>query len=121
MIQIISNNELIPHSFDDIGMKVKLQIWDTAGQERFRSITQSYYRSAHCLILVYDISSQPSFDSLTQWCRDIEQFAGGNLLKLNPESISYFTYFYEFNQVTAGKTCSRYLLETSVTRRERYL
>lgn len=37
---------------------VKLQIWDTAGQERFRSITQSYYRSAHALILVYDITSQ---------------------------------------------------------------
>lgn len=58
------------------GIKVKLQIWDTAGQERFRSITQSYYRSAHSLILVYDISSQPSFDSLPQWCRDIEHFAG---------------------------------------------
>jgi small GTP-binding protein len=58
------------------GTKVKLQIWDTAGQERFRSITQSYYRSAHSLILVYDISSQPSFDSLPQWCRDIEQYAG---------------------------------------------
>ena len=58
------------------GIKVKLQIWDTAGQERFRSITQSYYRSAHSLILVYDISSQPSFDSLPQWCRDIDQFAG---------------------------------------------
>ncbi|CAG2178342.1 unnamed protein product [Oppiella nova] len=57
-------------------VKVKLQIWDTAGQERFRSITQSYYRSAHCLMLVYDISSQPSFDSLSQWCRDIEQYAG---------------------------------------------
>ena len=59
-----------------LGVKVKLQIWDTAGQERFRSITQSYYRSAHCLMLVYDISSQPSFDSLSQWCRDIEQYAG---------------------------------------------
>lgn len=28
-------------------------------------------------MLVYDISSQPSFDSLSQWCRDIEQYAGG--------------------------------------------
>ena len=25
---------------------------------RFRSITQSYYRSAHALILVYDVSNQ---------------------------------------------------------------
>lgn len=37
------------------GERIKLQLWDTAGQERFRSITQSYYRSAHALILVYDI------------------------------------------------------------------
>lgn len=58
------------------GLKVKLQIWDTAGQERFRSITQSYYRSAHALILVYDISSQPSYDSCPQWVRDVEQYAG---------------------------------------------
>lgn len=54
------------------GMKIKLQLWDTAGQERFRSITQSYYRSAHCLILVYDISSQPSFDALLKWVRDVD-------------------------------------------------
>lgn len=54
------------------GMKIKLQLWDTAGQERFRSITQSYYRSAHCLILVYDISSQPSFDALIKWIRDVD-------------------------------------------------
>lgn len=53
-------------------MKIKLQLWDTAGQERFRSITQSYYRSAHCLILVYDISSQPSFDALSKWIRDVD-------------------------------------------------
>lgn len=54
------------------GVKIKLQLWDTAGQERFRSITQSYYRSANCLILVYDISSQPSFDTLTNWIRDVD-------------------------------------------------
>lgn len=54
------------------GMKIKLQLWDTAGQERFRSITQSYYRSAHSLILVYDISSQPSFDALNKWIKDVD-------------------------------------------------
>ncbi|KAI5632037.1 ras family domain-containing protein [Phthorimaea operculella] len=57
------------------GEKVKLQIWDTAGQERFRSITQSYYRSAHALILVYDISCQPTFDCLPDWLREIEEYA----------------------------------------------
>lgn len=33
------------------GKKVKLQVWDTAGQERFRTITQSYYRSANGVII----------------------------------------------------------------------
>ncbi|XP_022240851.1 ras-related protein Rab-30-like isoform X2 [Limulus polyphemus] len=60
----------------------KVKIWDTAGQERFRSITQSYYRSAHALILVYDISTQPTFDCLPDWLREIEQYANPRVLKV---------------------------------------
>ena len=33
------------------GDTVKLTIWDTAGQERFRTLTSSYYRGAHGVIL----------------------------------------------------------------------
>ncbi|KAG8270484.1 Ras- protein Rab-30 [Homalodisca vitripennis] len=62
--------------------KIKLQIWDTAGQERFRSITQSYYRSAHALILVYDISCQPTFDCLPDWLREIEEYASNKVLRI---------------------------------------
>ncbi|XP_041357005.1 ras-related protein Rab-30-like [Gigantopelta aegis] len=62
------------------GEKVKLQIWDTAGQERFRSITQSYYRSANALILVYDICCQTSFESLPQWLHEIETYASSKVL-----------------------------------------
>ncbi|CAG0878877.1 unnamed protein product [Darwinula stevensoni] len=69
-------------SVDIDGEKIKLQIWDTAGQERFRSITQSYYRSAHALILVFDVSSQPSFDCLPTWLKEIEQYASPKVLRV---------------------------------------
>ncbi|KAJ8346030.1 hypothetical protein SKAU_G00302230 [Synaphobranchus kaupii] len=45
-------------------MKVKLQIWDTAGQERFRSVTHAYYRDAHALLLLYDVTNKTSFDNI---------------------------------------------------------
>ncbi|XP_070554007.1 ras-related protein Rab-30-like [Ptychodera flava] len=53
---------------------VKLQIWDTAGQERFRSITQSYYRSADALVVVYDVTSHESFRCLPGWLEEIELY-----------------------------------------------
>ncbi len=40
---------------------VKLQMWDTAGQERFRTITSSYYRGAHAVLIVFDVTSESSF------------------------------------------------------------
>ncbi|KAE8579018.1 hypothetical protein XENTR_v10023873 [Xenopus tropicalis] len=46
------------------GVKVKLQIWDTAGQERFRSVTHAYYRDAHALLLLYDVTNKSSFDNI---------------------------------------------------------
>lgn len=64
------------------GEKVKLQIWDTAGQERFRSITQSYYRSANALILTYDITCEESFRCLPEWLREIEQYAGNKVVTI---------------------------------------
>ena len=53
------------------GETIKVQIWDTAGQERFRSITRAYYRGAHGIILVYDITDRASFEHLREWMRDV--------------------------------------------------
>jgi Ras-related protein Rab-18 len=43
----------------------KLTLWDTAGQERFRTLTPSYYRGAHAVVLVFDVTSRESFGALT--------------------------------------------------------
>ncbi|XP_052737508.1 ras-related protein Rab-37 isoform X2 [Bicyclus anynana] len=57
------------------GIKVKLQIWDTAGQERFRSVTHAYYRDAHALLLLYDVTNKTSFDNIRAWLGEIREYA----------------------------------------------
>lgn len=54
---------------------VKLQLWDTAGQERFSAITKSYYRGAHGIIVIFDLSNENSFKSLEGWFRKIRENA----------------------------------------------
>ncbi|XP_065323998.1 ras-related protein Rab-37-like isoform X2 [Gordionus sp. m RMFG-2023] len=62
--------------------KVKLQIWDTAGQERYRSITHAYYRDAHALLLLYDVSCKSSFDNIRAWLIEIKQYASPEVVLL---------------------------------------
>ncbi|XP_044296986.1 ras-related protein Rab-19 [Varanus komodoensis] len=67
-------------SLDIDGKKVKIQVWDTAGQERFRTITQSYYRSAHGAVLAYDMTRKSTFESIPHWIHEIEKYGAANLV-----------------------------------------
>eukprot|EP01097_Dermamoeba_algensis_P002516 TRINITY_DN199_c0_g1_i5.p1 TRINITY_DN199_c0_g1~~TRINITY_DN199_c0_g1_i5.p1 ORF type:complete len:202 (+),score=37.91 TRINITY_DN199_c0_g1_i5:98-703(+) len=62
------------------GWKIKLQIWDTAGQERFRSMAPMYYRSAAAAILVYDITSAESFETMKGWFNELNDKYQGNII-----------------------------------------
>jgi len=55
------------------GTNTKLQIWDTAGQERYRSITSSYYKGSHGCFIVYDITNEPSFESVEKWFEQVQK------------------------------------------------
>ncbi|EEA08347.1 Ras family protein SEC4, putative [Cryptosporidium muris RN66] len=64
------------------GKKLKLQVWDTAGQERFRTITPAYFRSAMGVILVYDITNIETFNNLSYWMKNLEEYANINVQKI---------------------------------------
>ena len=59
-----------------IGM-ADIYIWDTAGQERYNSLVDLYVRNAYVALIVYDISSQKSFDNVIQkWIPTVNQYPG---------------------------------------------
>ncbi|CAF3806178.1 unnamed protein product [Rotaria magnacalcarata] len=62
------------------GKSIKLQIWDTAGQEIFRSITRSYYRAAAAAFLVYDISKRKTFDHMTMWLNEMQEYSTSDMI-----------------------------------------
>ena len=64
------------------GKTIKLQIWDTAGQERFRTITSSYYKGAHGIIVTYDITDRDWFAKVSEWMQEVDKHSQENISKI---------------------------------------
>ena len=60
------------------GNEILFEIWDTAGQERYRSVNTLFYQDAYICILVYDITSKKSFESLRNYWYDAVKEHGNN-------------------------------------------
>jgi len=50
----------------DFGI-IRLQIWDTAGEERFKRIYPRYWLGARIVLVVFDITSRKTFESVDEW------------------------------------------------------
>lgn len=64
------------------GKVIKLQIWDTAGQDRFKTITSSYYRGAHGIIVTYDLTDRDSFAKVSEWMQEVDKHSDKNVSKI---------------------------------------
>ena len=78
---------------------VTLQIWDTAGQERFQSLGVAFYRGSDCCVLVYDITSSKSFDSMESWREEFLNQANPK----NPESFPFVVLGNKVDKETERK------------------
>ena len=69
-------------TIDVDGKTIKLQIWDTAGQERFKTITSSYYKGAHGIIVTYDITDRDSFAKVSEWMSEVDKHSDKNISRI---------------------------------------
>ena len=84
--------------------KIRVDIWDTAGQERFKNITKNYFRGAHGIILVFDITNKATFDVLKTWFitaqntvpPETEMIVVGNKIDLEDKRVINFESLKEF-------------------------
>ena len=57
----------------DDGKTYRVQIWDTAGQDRFHAITRNYFKNAHGIILIYDVTLIESFQNVKNWIKQVKE------------------------------------------------
>ena len=62
--------------------QLELLIWDTAGQEVYRGLAPMYYRSALIAIIVFDVTKNESFDSVSYWIRELKTNVEENIIIL---------------------------------------
>ena len=67
-------------NLEDLLVRVTLHIWDTAGQEKFKAIVSNYYKDAHCAVIMYDITSEESFQSAKNWIYEVKSKAPENCI-----------------------------------------
>ena len=60
--------------------KIVLELWDTVGQEAYRSLTKIFTKNARIIILVYDVTSKETFNSLNYWYDYISKETDGNII-----------------------------------------
>lgn len=60
------------------GNQIRVNFWDLSGHDSFFEIRNEFYKDAQGILLVYDVTSQESFDSLPNWLSEASKF-GANV------------------------------------------
>lgn len=71
-------SQIVKHS----NFTIKLLFFDTAGQEKYRSMCTVYYKDADGFIFVYDVTNRKSFENLSSWLDQAQQYKTKEVLML---------------------------------------
>ena len=56
----------------------KLFFYDTTGQEKYKSIAFNIIKTAHGVILIYDITDKASFNAIPEWITSVKESKGAD-------------------------------------------
>ena len=59
-----------------------MKVWDTAGQERFRTMSLNFYKKAHVILIIFDVTNKETFDEIPNWFSLINEHANENVCKM---------------------------------------
>lgn len=76
--------------------KKNFEIWDTAGQEKYKGLDDGYYTNSNCAIIMYDSSSEKSYDyakekkkKIMERCGDIPIIMVANKIDIFKSKMQY--------------------------------
>ena len=59
--------------------KIKLKLWDVEGQERWHTLSSTYVKGSHCIILGYNVTDRQSFEEIRKyWYNFVMKNKDGN-------------------------------------------
>lgn len=96
------------------GREMKLDIWDTGGSEKYRSLAPMYFRDARAAIVVFDVTSQTSFEEAEDWIREFRERGSPSALvfgaankcdlqaqrRVSPEDVKDFMFSHQLNYIS---------------------
>ena len=50
---------------------IQFNCWDTAGQEKFGGLREGYYIQSQCAIIMFDVTSQATYNNVSSWHGDL--------------------------------------------------
>eukprot|EP00826_Nyctotherus_ovalis_P045809 TRINITY_DN5102_c0_g1_i2.p1 TRINITY_DN5102_c0_g1~~TRINITY_DN5102_c0_g1_i2.p1 ORF type:complete len:181 (-),score=32.82 TRINITY_DN5102_c0_g1_i2:234-776(-) len=71
---IAGNSTELLYRVKEIQKNVRVELWDTSGEERYLSVTKIYFKGAHAVLLLYDITDKQSLSQLVHWRNEVNNY-----------------------------------------------
>ena len=55
------------------------QLWDVAGQDRFSRLTRAYFKGAHAVVVVCDLTRSTTLEDVPRWKDEVDARLGPNV------------------------------------------